>query len=97
MKENTTSGVSGFWYLLGGLAVGAAAGVLLAPKSGAETREDIEGWGKRSGEKAQSLIARVGNAIPFRVKAAAAVGAVKGGAKEAVNAAHDGIRNFNAA
>ncbi len=33
---------------MGGLIVGAAAGVLLAPKSGVETREDFKAWRRRS-------------------------------------------------
>jgi gas vesicle protein len=91
-EEKSASSV---WYLLGGLVIGAAAGVLLAPKSGIETREDIEAWTKRNQERAQSLIARISAALPARVKAAAAVGAVKGGAKEAVSAARDGLKQFS--
>ena len=91
-EESSTSAV---WYLLGGLITGAAAGLLLAPKSGVETREDIEAWRRRSSESARSLIARIGDALPSRVKAGAAFGAVKGGAKEAVSAARDGLKQFS--
>ncbi|MDD5305511.1 MAG: YtxH domain-containing protein [Elusimicrobia bacterium] len=49
--------VSGVWYLLGGLAVGTAVGLLVAPKKGSESREDIAAWGRRGGEKARALLA----------------------------------------
>lgn len=56
LKENKPS--SGVWYLLGGLAVGAAAGLLFAPKKGSESRGELEAWGRRSRERARSLLAR---------------------------------------
>lgn len=40
-KTNSRSRPSGLLYLLFGLAVGAVAGVLLAPRSGEDTREWI--------------------------------------------------------
>lgn len=94
IREEKSSGSAG-WYLLGGLIAGAAAGLLLAPQSGAETREDIEAWRRRSAQSARSLFARIGDAIPQRIKAGAAVGAVKGGAKEAASAARDGLKQFS--
>jgi gas vesicle protein len=75
--------VSGIWYLLGGFAAGTAAGILLAPKSGLDTRSDIGEWGRRGRERAQGLISRISEKIPMRVKAGAAVGAVRGGVKSA--------------
>lgn len=87
------SSTSPLWYLLGGLIVGAAAGVLLAPQSGVETREDIEEWRQRGMEKARSLFARINDALPSRIKASA-VGAIKGGARGAAPAARDGVRQF---
>ena len=90
-KSPTSAG----WYLLGGLIAGAAAGLLLAPQSGVETREDIEAWRLRNAERARSLIARISDALPSRIKAAAAVGAVKGGVKEAVSTARDGLKQFS--
>lgn len=92
--QEQESSTSPFWYLVGGLIVGAAAGLLLAPQSGVETREDIEEWRQRSLEKARSLFARVNDALPSRIRAGAAVGAIKGGAKGAVSAARDGARQF---
>lgn len=95
-EESSTSPV---WYLLGGLIVGAAAGLLLAPQSGVETREDIEEWRQRGMESARSLFARVSDALPSRIKAGAALGgaagAIKGGAKQAVSSARDGLKQFS--
>ena len=90
-KSSTSAG----WYLLGGIVVGAVAGVLLAPKSGVETREDLEDLRRRGSESARSLIARIGDAMPSRVKAAAVFGAAKGGAKEAVSESRDRLKQFS--
>jgi gas vesicle protein len=48
MDNNTKSFFSG---LLFGLTAGAVAGILLAPKSGKETREDIKKFAEDMGEK----------------------------------------------
>jgi gas vesicle protein len=86
---------SGMWYLISGLIVGACAGVLLAPKSGVETREDLSELGRRGKDRAQSLFSRISDVIPTRVKIGAAAGAVKGGAREAVSSARDGLKRFS--
>ena len=97
MRDEESS-ASPLWYLLGGLIVGAAAGLLLAPQSGVETREDIEEWRQRGMEKARDLFSRVSDALPSRIKAGAVVGgaagAIKGGAKGAVSTAREGIKQF---
>lgn len=71
--------VSGWWYVLGGLALGVAVGLLLAPP--VEGEEEGEGLGRR-------LLRR----IPRRVKIAGAVGAVKGGGGEAYREAKESVR-----
>lgn len=38
-------------WLLGGVAVGAVAGVLLAPKAGEETRRDLASWLRKKREQ----------------------------------------------
>ena len=93
--QEEKSSSKGGWYLLGGLIVGAVAGVLLAPKSGAETREDLEDLRRRGAEGARSLMARISDAIPSRVKTAAAFGAVKGGVKEAASESRDRLKQFS--
>ena len=92
--EDRDEGMSSAWFMLGGLVVGTVAGLLLAPKAGVETREDIEEWSRDKREKAQSLISRVSEAIPFRVKAAAAGGAIKSGVSEASNVASEKAKQF---
>ncbi len=82
--ENRKGGASAFWWLLGGFGAGAAVGFLYAPKSGVETREDLMDWGRRGRDRSRTLLSRINEAIPFRVKAGAAAGAVKGGVKAAI-------------
>ena len=82
------------WYLLGGLVVGAAAGLLLAPKKGSETRDDIDAWRRRTNTKTRDLLTRIGSALPARVKAAAAFGAVKSGTSEAFHESRDKAKQF---
>jgi gas vesicle protein len=94
MEKNKSESSWGVWYILGGLIVGTAAGLLWAPKSGTETRGDIDEWRLRNRKKALSWLSSIGEAIPFRVKAAAGIGAVKGGAQEALKMSKDGARSF---
>ncbi|OGR73755.1 MAG: hypothetical protein A2X40_01930 [Elusimicrobia bacterium GWC2_65_9] len=54
MSQNN-SGESILAFLLGGV-VGAAIGVLLAPKRGKETREQILDWFEKGREKARHLV-----------------------------------------
>jgi gas vesicle protein len=86
--------ISSGWYILGGVVVGAVAGLLLAPKKGSETREDIGDWGRRSQEKTRAMISRIGKSLPTRVKAAAVFGAAKDGANEAFDEARDKAKHF---
>jgi gas vesicle protein len=50
MADNNGSGL--IWFLAG-LGIGAAAGVLYAPRSGAETREALRASAEESTEKAR--------------------------------------------
>ncbi|HKF48355.1 MAG TPA: YtxH domain-containing protein [Terracidiphilus sp.] len=45
-----SSGINGFAWFLAGLGIGALAGILYAPKSGRETREDLANTARESGE-----------------------------------------------
>lgn len=83
----------GIWYLVGGAVVGAVAGLLFAPKAGEETRDELDKWARRNRSRAQGWLASIGNAIPSRVKAAAAYGAAKHGADEAFEMSKDTVKS----
>jgi gas vesicle protein len=57
MAENE-SGAGGFGWFLAGLGIGALVGVLYAPKSGKETREDLVSGALEAKEKAAILAQR---------------------------------------
>jgi len=61
MADNE-SGASGFGWFLAGLGVGALIGVLYAPKSGKETREDIVSGALDAKERAAVLAQRTAEA-----------------------------------
>jgi gas vesicle protein len=77
---------NGLFYFLAGTAVGAALGVLLAPKSGAETREQLADWVKERREQGSELLHKVRD--ESHVKKEALVAAAK--------AAKDAFRETNA-
>ena len=57
MADND-SGVSGFGWFLAGLGIGALVGVLYAPKSGKETRDDLVASALDARDKAQGYYAQ---------------------------------------
>jgi len=70
-KEEPTGGFGRFAMLMIGLGIGAVLGVLYAPKSGAETREDLEELRRRNRGKVREILSNIKEKIPTRVKAAA--------------------------
>lgn len=74
--------------VLFGAAVGAALGVLLAPKSGKETREDILDWLKERREKSTQLLGRIKENLP--AKKEQLVAAIKAGKQAYAAAARNG-------
>ena len=47
----TTNTSKTFYWLLAGIAAGAVAAVLMAPKSGRDTREQLGGWWRTTRNK----------------------------------------------
>ena len=64
MDNNTKSFFSGLFF---GLAAGAVAGILLAPKSGKETREDIKQFAVDMGEKVSDKYKEVRAEVELRL------------------------------
>lgn len=73
-KGSTTRDVT---ILLAGAAVGAALGILLAPKAGKETREQLTDWLKERREKGNFLLGRLKENLPAKKRIAAALQAGK--------------------
>ena len=81
MIEETES--SSAWpYLLIGVVIGAAVGVLYAPSAGSELRSGLS-------ERGRTLADRIRDRLPARVKGAAVGGAIKSGGEEAFREAKD--------
>ena len=70
MSNEEKKGSSAFAYMVGGFALGAVCGLLLAPKKGTELIEDITDWGRDTKQKSRDLIARAKEYIPHREKRA---------------------------
>lgn len=49
-----------------GAAVGAALGILFAPKSGKETREGVADWMRERREKGNALLGRIRENVPVK-------------------------------
>jgi gas vesicle protein len=84
---------NGLFYFLAGAAVGAALGILLAPKSGEETREQLTDWMKERKERGADLLHRVKDESLVKKEAlVAAAKAAKDAYRETnVKHSHDGV------
>ena len=86
-------GGNGLFYFLAGTAVGAALGILLAPKSGEETREQLKDWMQERREKGAELLHKVREESVVKKDAlVAAARAAKDAYRETnVKHSHDGV------
>lgn len=90
MKQEEEKGSSAFAYMIGGFALGAVCGLLLAPKKGTELIEDITDWGRDTKKRGQELYSRAKEYIPHRVKRSVAEGV--GAAREAGEQAYGRVK-----
>jgi gas vesicle protein len=58
MADNNNSSAGGFGWFLAGLGIGALVGVLYAPKSGKETRDDLVASALEARDKANKMYAQ---------------------------------------
>ncbi len=84
---------NGLFYFLAGTALGAALGILLAPKSGEETREQLTDWMKERKERGAELLHKVKDESFVKKEAlVAAARAAKDAYRETnVKHSHDGV------
>lgn len=94
METNEEERSWGGWYILSALVVGVVAGMLLAPKSGSETRSDIDRWFKRNRKKTQSLVSLIGGILPLRPKTEDNLGAMKNGTRHAFDRVKEKAKEF---
>lgn len=78
----------GLFYFIVGAAAGAALGVLLAPRRGSETREQLAGWLRDRREKGADLLQRVREESYAKKEAVSAAARAAKDAYREVNAKH---------
>lgn len=83
-RENAGTDLS---FFLIGAAVGAGLGILFAPKSGKETREQLADWLKERREKGEELLTKFKEAVPEKKEQL--VAAVKAGKQAFQEAKHN--------
>ena len=64
-------------WLIGGAAVGAAFGVLYAPKAGKETRADLSDWLRKKRQQTRDMASHLREQIPAKTSVVAAFKAGK--------------------
>ncbi|MDE2491768.1 MAG: YtxH domain-containing protein [Elusimicrobia bacterium] len=86
------NGGNGVLYFLFGAAIGAGLGVLLAPQSGRETRDQLADWLKERREKGQELLHKVKDESHVKKEAfTAAAKAAKDAYRETNAKHHDAV------
>lgn len=91
---NDNSGFGGALLFVTGAAVGAALGVLFAPRSGTETREQLGDWIKERREKGEDLLNKVKEESYAKKEAiVAATKAAKQAYSETNTKHHEGVHS----
>ncbi|MBI3289202.1 MAG: YtxH domain-containing protein [Elusimicrobia bacterium] len=88
---NDDRGFGGALLFLTGAAVGAALGVLFAPKAGEETREQLADWMKERREKGEDLLRKVKDESLLKKEALVAATKAAKQAYAETNSKHDAI------
>jgi gas vesicle protein len=87
-----SDGGSSLFYFLAGTVVGAALGVLLAPRSGEETREKLAEWMKDRKLKGEELLNKVKEeSLANKDALSAAARAAKDAFRETIRRSHDEV------
>ncbi len=86
MSRDESSGIFGF---LLGAAVGAGAALLLAPRSGKETREKLQDWLEERRDRGEELLAKIKETVPEKKEQVAA--AIRGAKQAYQEARHNHV------
>lgn len=85
-------GLAGALLFVTGAAVGAALGVLFAPRAGSETREQLADWLKERREKGEDFLHKVKDeSLAKKEAVVAAAKAAKQAYSEVNSKHHDGV------
>ena len=92
MAGDTGNGLGSALAFLGGVALGAVAGVLLAPKSGKETREELSEYAQKTARQLRNTGKAVRDSVAHTSEAIRrSIGNVKEAGEDALARSTDGM------